>query len=235
MAEILNMAENSTYNYRVRSYIKVIPQTSCTLRDHSKPQLIHININFSGICQYSITVVSTHTATLPLPESRVVFNLDQFLCYQNARETICRELEKWPYMTDQALRRNVSEIALRRTRAEVMRMQEDHNVLEVNFRVVMVEERYIGTHQRPSIDRVIERSMEDGVRMVPTDESSIESLESKKLVVSTGACVVCMEEFSGECEVVSMPCEHVFHEDCIKKWLRTSHYCPVCRFEMPTN
>ncbi|GFP97942.1 E3 ubiquitin-protein ligase ring1-like [Phtheirospermum japonicum] len=47
-------------------------------------------------------------------------------------------------------------------------------------------------------------------------------------------CVVCMDEFSRGCEAVCMPCEHVFHGDCITKWLRTSHFCPVCRFEMPT-
>ncbi|TYI13251.1 hypothetical protein ES332_A08G046500v1 [Gossypium tomentosum] len=32
-----------------------------------------------------------------------------------------------------------------------------------------------------------------------------------------------------------MPCSHTFHVDCIVKWLKQSHYCPICRFEMPTN
>lgn len=27
-------------------------------------------------------------------------------------------------------------------------------------------------------------------------------------------------------EILSMPCSHMFHEE-------TSHYCPICRFEMP--
>ncbi|GFP94487.1 E3 ubiquitin-protein ligase ring1-like [Phtheirospermum japonicum] len=46
-------------------------------------------------------------------------------------------------------------------------------------------------------------------------------------------CSICLEEIVRGGEGLFMPCCHVFHEDCIKKWLRTSHYCPVCRFEMP--
>ncbi|KAK8259897.1 hypothetical protein V6Z11_D13G086200 [Gossypium hirsutum] len=36
-------------------------------------------------------------------------------------------------------------------------------------------------------------------------------------------------------EAYRMPCSHIFHGDCIEKWLKQNHYCPICRFEMPTN
>ncbi|EYU40216.1 hypothetical protein MIMGU_mgv1a023559mg [Erythranthe guttata] len=53
------------------------------------------------------------------------------------------------------------------------------------------------------------------------------------------SCSICLEDLSpgGDNdfeEALSMPCSHVYHGDCIKKWLSTSHYCPLCRFEMPT-
>ncbi|KAL6577822.1 hypothetical protein OROMI_010150 [Orobanche minor] len=86
------------------------------------------------------------------------------------------------------------------------------------------------------INSAIRRSIqedEDRDRMVPAVESSIESLE-KKMVMDAGInCSVCLEDICRGCEGLFMPCLHVFHGDCIKKWLRTSHYCPVCRFEMP--
>ncbi|KAL7094132.1 hypothetical protein ACP275_11G082400 [Erythranthe tilingii] len=49
-------------------------------------------------------------------------------------------------------------------------------------------------------------------------------------------CRVCLSAVYEEGdEVRKLKCSHIFHGDCIKKWLRTSHYCPLCRFEMPTS
>ncbi|GER51503.1 RING/U-box superfamily protein [Striga asiatica] len=88
-------------------------------------------------------------------------------------------------------------------------------------------------------DDVMDQSME-GVGMVPTDETCIRDV----MVVGKrewddgstgGSCVICMDEFEKGCEVVGMPCGHDFHEGCVDKWLRTSHYCPVCRYELPTS
>lgn len=48
-------------------------------------------------------------------------------------------------------------------------------------------------------------------------------------------CSICMEEFelAGESDLSEMPCSHVFHGDCIERWLRMSHTCPLCRYQMP--
>lgn len=48
-------------------------------------------------------------------------------------------------------------------------------------------------------------------------------------------CAVCKEQFSLETEdpdeqvVVTLPCQHPFHEPCIMPWLKSSGTCPVCR------
>ena len=55
------------------------------------------------------------------------------------------------------------------------------------------------------------------------------------------SCAICMEGFDvnggdhgGVEDVLAMPCNHVFHRQCIVQWLKTSHVCPLCRSAMPT-
>lgn len=88
--------------------------------------------------------------------------------------------------------------------------------------------------ERPSFMNVSE------YRMVPTCDHAIEMLTRAKIeeVESDQRCVICLEDIEkeGECALLllKMPCLHVFHEECIIRWLKTSHSCPICRFNMPT-
>lgn len=65
---------------------------------------------------------------------------------------------------------------------------------------------------------------------------SIEALEKVRLDgldSSADKCSICMEEFLLGSEAIRLPCSHIFHGDCIVKWLQSSRRCPLCRFEMP--
>lgn len=45
-------------------------------------------------------------------------------------------------------------------------------------------------------------------------------------------CCICVEDFKGSMEVKQTPCGHVFHNDCLFKWVETkiaSPDCPSCR------
>ncbi|KAI4382293.1 hypothetical protein MLD38_008274 [Melastoma candidum] len=43
-------------------------------------------------------------------------------------------------------------------------------------------------------------------------------------------CAICLGELEEEERVKVMPCcEHVFHAECIDRWLRSNGSCPVCR------
>ncbi|TYJ21147.1 hypothetical protein E1A91_A08G045000v1 [Gossypium mustelinum] len=73
--------------------------------------------------------------------------------------------------------------------------------------------------------------------MVPAKESLVKEMV-KVVKVEAGDeedCIICLEELEVGFYASQMPCSHTFHVDCIMKWLKQSHYCPICRFEMPTN
>ena len=48
-------------------------------------------------------------------------------------------------------------------------------------------------------------------------------------------CSICFKEFLFEMKVVRLPCGHLFHRNCIQKWLRQKCTCPVCRWELATS
>ena len=87
------------------------------------------------------------------------------------------------------------------------------------------------------VDTVILNSIETyDPKPIPATISSIEGLEKVRLQHgsdSDGECIICMQEFETGSEITRMPCSHVYHGDCIVKWLKTSHFCPLCRYPMP--
>ncbi|KAK4408490.1 RING finger protein 11 [Sesamum angolense] len=52
---------------------------------------------------------------------------------------------------------------------------------------------------------------------------------------SAKSCSICLEEIVNGTRVTRLPCLHVFHGDCVLRWLRGSHVCPLCRYPLPTN
>ncbi|KAE7997378.1 hypothetical protein FH972_002019 [Carpinus fangiana] len=89
------------------------------------------------------------------------------------------------------------------------------------------------------MDMGLRESMaEDVARPIPATRSAIEGLkkvtfEFEDGLRSIGECIICTEEFEGGLELTRLPCSHVYHGDCIVKWLETSHRCPLCRYPLP--
>ena len=48
-------------------------------------------------------------------------------------------------------------------------------------------------------------------------------------------CAICLDELNDEDEVRRIPCMHVFHTNCIDRWLQDHKKCPVCNYEINTS
>ncbi|XP_054787117.1 E3 ubiquitin-protein ligase MBR2-like [Prosopis cineraria] len=68
-------------------------------------------------------------------------------------------------------------------------------------------------------------------------EDTIMKLMKHRIYVSVMAepstdlepCCICQEEYTDGEDVASLDCEHEFHTNCIKKWLKQKNLCPICK------
>lgn len=47
------------------------------------------------------------------------------------------------------------------------------------------------------------------------------------------ACVICLDGMKSEEEIVATKCGHIYHFDCLNKWIFKSNTCPECRSTLP--
>ncbi|CAG9325592.1 unnamed protein product [Blepharisma stoltei] len=60
-------------------------------------------------------------------------------------------------------------------------------------------------------------------------ESNMKKLREIRYQAGTSpdTCAICMEAFTANEFLQKLPCNHCFHNDCIKKWLKMSAKCPL--------
>ncbi|XP_021768732.1 E3 ubiquitin-protein ligase RING1-like [Chenopodium quinoa] len=70
---------------------------------------------------------------------------------------------------------------------------------------------------------------------VPPLEAVVEGLERKRVaeVEDEGECSICLEKLGVGTVLIVLPCLHVYHTECIIRWLERTHFCPFCRFKLP--
>ena len=68
----------------------------------------------------------------------------------------------------------------------------------------------------------------------PTPTIKVSSKECKKLYSYfyqdiIGNCSICLEDFTAKDLCCRLECTHLFHEDCVARWLEKQSSCPLCR------
>uniref|UniRef100_A0A0C9S3B2 TSA: Wollemia nobilis Ref_Wollemi_Transcript_30427_1357 transcribed RNA sequence n=1 Tax=Wollemia nobilis TaxID=56998 RepID=A0A0C9S3B2_9CONI len=77
-----------------------------------------------------------------------------------------------------------------------------------------------------------------GIQSKGLDVDSISSLPLSKYVSQSPSssnseqCVICRLEYEEGDMILTLPCKHQYHSDCIKDWLKINKICPVCSVEV---
>ena len=45
-------------------------------------------------------------------------------------------------------------------------------------------------------------------------------------------CMICLSNYYLGNKLSYLPCLHIFHLDCLKKWLYQKKYCPICKYNI---
>ena len=53
-----------------------------------------------------------------------------------------------------------------------------------------------------------------------------------KLMEEKRKCCICLEDYKNDDEVLTLPCIHIFHSNCIKSWAERQNNCPICKYEL---
>ncbi|PON91813.1 43kDa postsynaptic protein [Trema orientale] len=93
--------------------------------------------------------------------------------------------------------------------------------------------------QRISEEEDDEDEDDDMPRPRPASKLAVEQLRAIKaseelLDSKSSVCSVCRDRFKKGAELRVLPCKHVYHKDCILRWLKVRNTCPECRHELPT-
>lgn len=96
-----------------------------------------------------------------------------------------------------------------------------------------------GLLMAPGLEAFLQQlTMNDHKGPPAASHSSIDAMPTIKItrahLHSDSHCPVCKERFELGSEARQMPCNHIYHSDCIVPWLVQHNSCPVCRVELPT-
>lgn len=106
----------------------------------------------------------------------------------------------------------------------------------IGIRHANISDYYMG----PELEELIEHlSLTENRGPPPAPRSAIDAMPTVKITQmhlrGDSQCPVCTDRFELGSEARQMPCNHIYHSDCIVPWLVQHNSCPVCRHELPSH
>lgn len=95
-----------------------------------------------------------------------------------------------------------------------------------------------GVYSQEAFDRIITQLREANANSggaPPASQSALDKLQTKEVddeMLSSEEkpkCVICVDEMVKGEKATILPCNHLFHGECVTIWLKQHNTCPVCR------
>ena len=87
------------------------------------------------------------------------------------------------------------------------------------------------------LDELLQQFILDSAQTPPPASATvINSIPSVKIsdadLRHISDCSICREEFEVNAQASALPCNHIYHPDCIALWLSIQNSCPLCRCQL---
>ncbi|XP_019095619.1 PREDICTED: E3 ubiquitin-protein ligase RNF181-like [Camelina sativa] len=56
--------------------------------------------------------------------------------------------------------------------------------------------------------------------------------KKKKFVANDTQCSICLVDYEKGDKMITLPCKHIYHKDCLSRWLKENRVCCVCKREV---
>ena len=63
------------------------------------------------------------------------------------------------------------------------------------------------------------------------EELEIDEKFNHDIEIEKNKCIICLNNYKIHDKISYLPCLHLFHNGCIKEWLKRSNKCPLCKNE----
>lgn len=84
--------------------------------------------------------------------------------------------------------------------------------------------------ERASYEELL--ALDDTIVRHGVPEQVQQTLPTFSATEPAGSCAVCQEDYVQGEELLTLPCAHVYHKQCITTWMNTSKLCPICKYSI---
>ena len=104
-----------------------------------------------------------------------------------------------------------------------------NNTFRPRPRVIIGGRRIIRNNINDNHNHINSNEVERIMELLPC------SILTEKKDGENNECIICLSEFEVGDSITTLPCVHIFHNECIKNWLKNNNHCPICKFEITLN